>query len=258
MQLAKSTDTAWLRLRLRAAAVPLATEQPAPGTAVASLHHPRGTAQQIALGSVTGTSNCERFDYCAEHYDPAAAHYLGVRWATGETHAGSSGAGLFLPDGRVLGGLMGGSDAHTAALVRDFYGMAERGVPVPGLTPAEGVMVAARDAGLVVTVETLQRRQRPRRVVVIGDRGLEELQAHVHLFADLGVQQQMELPQIVEIEYEVGLLAKGQPFPLAQEIDNDVGEDILGDGDAEFFFGRAIGQLMHLEDSSRDDASAHA
>jgi hypothetical protein len=75
------------------------------GTAVIAIHHPEGDLKKVSEGSVVGISN-----------PPVAGGttlpFSEVRWSTGTTEGGSSGAGLFTFDGSqylLRGGLWGGT-----------------------------------------------------------------------------------------------------------------------------------------------------
>lgn len=81
---------------------------PAEGTALAGLHHPFGALQKIAIGTLAEYASCEDIDYCGDGADPEATHYLRVRWSKGTTLRGSSGSGLFLETGQLVGDLSGG------------------------------------------------------------------------------------------------------------------------------------------------------
>jgi len=108
----QTTDTSFLRLRhppppgvvFSAWSAAL----PALGTAITGLHHPRGGSQQIAFGTLAEYLNCEDVAYCGEQADPDELHYLRVRWSIGATSPGSSGSGLFLDTGQLVGVLSGG------------------------------------------------------------------------------------------------------------------------------------------------------
>jgi lysyl endopeptidase len=75
------------------------------GTSVITIHHPEGDLKKVSEGSVVGTSN-----------PPVAGGtnlpFSEVRWSSGTTEGGSSGAGLFTFDGSqylLRGGLWGGT-----------------------------------------------------------------------------------------------------------------------------------------------------
>jgi lysyl endopeptidase len=57
---------------------------------------------------VAGQLHCEAVAYCGADAEPDGVHYLRVAWSRGATEAGSSGSGLFLADGRLVGMLSGG------------------------------------------------------------------------------------------------------------------------------------------------------
>ena len=106
------TDTALLRLRRPPPADVVfsgwSATLLAPGAAVVSVHHPRGGAQQIAVGALSAYRNCADVNYCPDAADSDASHYLETVWSTGVTAPGSSGAGLFLASGQLIGTLNGG------------------------------------------------------------------------------------------------------------------------------------------------------
>jgi lysyl endopeptidase len=116
----KSTDTSFLRLRRSPPAgagfAAWSPTLPPPGEPVTGIHHPRAGPRQIVFGKLIGYIGCELIDYCAEQYEREQAHYLQVRWSSGTTAAGSSGSGLFLPTGQLVGTLSGGVEN------RDDYG----------------------------------------------------------------------------------------------------------------------------------------
>ena len=98
---------------------------PGQGTAVTGIHHPTGDLQKINFGSVDGYFSCEPL--AGESFRCAAAPnaqsaFLGIRWQSGVTEAGSSGSAVFTNEGHyLLGQLYGGSgDCTTPGM--DFYG----------------------------------------------------------------------------------------------------------------------------------------
>jgi hypothetical protein len=64
--------------------------------------------QRMAFGTLMEYLNCEDVAYCGEQADPEELHYLRVHWSAGATSAGSSGSGLFLDGGWLVGVLSGG------------------------------------------------------------------------------------------------------------------------------------------------------
>jgi hypothetical protein len=75
------------------------------GSAVITIHHPQGDLKKVSQGSVLGTSN-------PPVPGGSALLFSEVRWSSGTTEPGSSGAGLFTFDGSqylLRGGLWGGS-----------------------------------------------------------------------------------------------------------------------------------------------------
>lgn len=109
---AKSTDTSFLRLRRPPPAGAVfagwSATLPAEGQAVVGVHQPGGGLQAIAFGTVAEHLNCEDIDYCGEDADHDGVRFVRVEWAQGVTLAGSSGSGLFLPGGELVGVLSGG------------------------------------------------------------------------------------------------------------------------------------------------------
>jgi lysyl endopeptidase len=116
----KTTDTSLLRLRRSpppgAAFADWSPTLPPQGTAVTGIHHPRGGSRQIAFGELRKYIACDFIDYCGEDRGREDMHCLWVVWSTGATGGGSSGSGLFLPNGQLVGTLTGGVDD------RDYYG----------------------------------------------------------------------------------------------------------------------------------------
>jgi len=109
---AQITDTALLRLRKPPPAGAVfsgwSATLPPVGAAGVSVHHPRGGVQQFAVGSISDYRNCADVNYCPDAADPDAIRYLETVWSTGVTAPGSSGAGLFLASGQLIGTLNGG------------------------------------------------------------------------------------------------------------------------------------------------------
>lgn len=95
---------------------------PAPDTALASVHQPRGLRQAIALGSVTAMVPCAEVPLCEGGGADDEGHYLRVRWERGGTGVGSSGSGLFLPTGALVGVLSGGFGECEGTPGPDHYG----------------------------------------------------------------------------------------------------------------------------------------
>jgi hypothetical protein len=75
---------------------------------LASVHHPQGLNQAIAFGNVTALVPCAEVPLCEGDGAGQDGHYLRVHWHQGGTDIGSSGAGLFLPSGELVGLLPGG------------------------------------------------------------------------------------------------------------------------------------------------------
>jgi hypothetical protein len=120
------TDISLLRLRrpppTGAVFADWSLRLPDPGGAVASVHHPRGLRQAIAFGSVTSMVPCAEVPLCEGGGADDAGHYLRVRWEQGRTDVGSSGSGLFLPSGELVGVLSGGFGDCAGTPGPDHYG----------------------------------------------------------------------------------------------------------------------------------------
>jgi lysyl endopeptidase len=110
----KTTDTSFLRLRrpppTGAAFADWSPTLPRQATPVTGIHHPLWGSRQIACRELREYIRCEVIDCCGDHRGPETVHYLRVSWSTGATEAGSSGSGLFLPNGELVGILSGGVD----------------------------------------------------------------------------------------------------------------------------------------------------
>jgi lysyl endopeptidase len=122
----KTTDTSFLRLREPpppgAVFSGWSATLPVEGTALAGIHHPFGARQKIAVGALAEYVSCKEIDYCGEGADPESIHYLRVRWARGATLPGSSGSGLFLGTGELVGALSGGFSRCGSPDGPDDYG----------------------------------------------------------------------------------------------------------------------------------------
>jgi len=105
-------DTALLRLRRPPPAGAVFAGWPATlpelDTALVSVHHPRGVPQAISFGTLEELLHCEAVAYCAEDAQPDAVHYLRLRWDEGVVDSGSSGSGVFLSTGQLVGVMTGG------------------------------------------------------------------------------------------------------------------------------------------------------
>jgi lysyl endopeptidase len=122
----QTTDTSFLRLRdMPPPGVVFSgwsSALPALGTGITGLHHPQGGLQQIAFGAESEYLNCEDVAYCGDGADPEELHYLRVHWSSGATSAGSSGSGLFLKTGQLVGVLSGGFSRCDSPGGDDDYG----------------------------------------------------------------------------------------------------------------------------------------
>jgi lysyl endopeptidase len=120
------TDTALLRLRKPPPDGVVfsgwSATLPAVGAAVMSVHHPWGRAQRFAVGALSDYRNCADVNYCPDAADSDASHYLETVWSTGVTAPGSSGAGLFLASGQLIGTLNGGFSRCDNPRGPDNYG----------------------------------------------------------------------------------------------------------------------------------------
>lgn len=122
LYLAKSTDTALLRLRHPpppgAVFSGSAPALPATGDEVFGVHHPAAQRQQRTVAVVSEYMNCEQVDYCGDHYYSDDVHFVRVDRRLGGTSGGSSGSGLYNTAQRLIGQHLGGSDAGAF----DYYG----------------------------------------------------------------------------------------------------------------------------------------
>ena len=120
------TDISLLRLRRspppEAVAADWSNNLPAPGTTVASVHHPHAHHQTIAIGSITDTLPCAEVPLCEGDAEDDEDLYLVIDWDQGGTDFGSSGAGLFLPSGELVGVLHGGFGECEDSPGPDHYG----------------------------------------------------------------------------------------------------------------------------------------
>ncbi len=120
------TDISLLRLRRPAPTgavfAPWSPHLPEPGTQLVSVHHPEGRRQAIAFGQRTGLLACADVPLCEDDGATAEAHYLEVTWHRGGTAIGSSGAGLFLASGELVGVLSGGYGDCQGKQRADHYG----------------------------------------------------------------------------------------------------------------------------------------
>jgi len=120
------TDISLLRLRRPAPAgavfAPWSPHPSEPGAQLVSVHHPEGRRQAIAFGQRTGLVACADVPLCEDDSASAEAHYLEVTWDRGGTEIGSSGAGLFLASGQLVGVLSGGYGDCQGRQGADHYG----------------------------------------------------------------------------------------------------------------------------------------
>lgn len=102
----------------------LAGAAPAVGSTIVGLHHPGGDFLRISTGTINGYLACTAPASGNFTCDPASAssgNYLDIAWSSGVTEGGSSGSGLFLGDGYLVGHLYGGS-SDCSAPADDIYG----------------------------------------------------------------------------------------------------------------------------------------
>ncbi len=72
------------------------------------MHHPQGQPQRIAVGVLSESLSCLAVEDCGADPDAMEEQFLRVTWAQGVTAGGSSGSGLFLESGELIGVLYGG------------------------------------------------------------------------------------------------------------------------------------------------------
>ena len=105
-------DISLLRLRRPAPAGAVSPDWsarvPEPGAPLVSVHQPKARRQAIAFGTLTGLVPCDEVPLCEGDGADEAEHYQRVAWERGGTDEGSSGAGLFLESGQLVGVLSGG------------------------------------------------------------------------------------------------------------------------------------------------------
>jgi hypothetical protein len=126
LYLAKSTDTALLRLRRPppAGAVFIGWQPalPARGDEVIGIHHPFAGRQQRSVAVVSEYMTCEQVDYCGDDYYSDAIHFIKVDRHVGGSRPGSSGSGLYNASQQLVGTNLGGSDEGGF----DYYGRFDR------------------------------------------------------------------------------------------------------------------------------------
>jgi len=109
-------------------------------TAVTGIHHPQGDLKKKSLGSMTKYSkNPDPWPY-------AVNSFANVQWSSGVTEGGSSGSGLFVPDGDtwyLRGGLYGGHATCAKPTAADYYSRLDLFYPAvkqyldPGVVPVQ-------------------------------------------------------------------------------------------------------------------------
>ncbi len=129
----RDTDTTLLKLNDAPPAgvqyLGWSTSLPAYGTSVGSVHHPSGDMQKISTGGIYGFSDCQVVSDAGDFYcfDSSAisSNHMQVKWSSGVTEAGSSGAGLFQSingSQYLVGQLHGGLSSCAAPSRTDYYG----------------------------------------------------------------------------------------------------------------------------------------
>jgi lysyl endopeptidase len=116
------------------------------GTAISNIHHPKGDAQRLSRGSITG--------YLDRNFNPtptSLSTMLDVTLTTGLTEEGSSGSGLFKgtdANPQLIGQLHGGvKPSCSNTTVRNVYGrfdVAFRAGMSAWLSPADAAVIAIR------------------------------------------------------------------------------------------------------------------
>lgn len=110
------TDTSFMRLNgappTGAVYAGWSLDLPSKGTPVTGIHHPRGDLQKIGYGTISDYQSCvadgdgNGFSCVSRPTNTAA--FLEVAFSSGNTEPGSSGSGLFLNGGYLVGTLYGG------------------------------------------------------------------------------------------------------------------------------------------------------
>ena len=93
-------------------------------TAVTALHQPRGDLLKISQGRVGGYLTCSaptNGSFSCSSASSGASSFYAVSWSSGITEPGSSGSGLFLGNGMLVGQLYGGGSSCTSG-EGDVYG----------------------------------------------------------------------------------------------------------------------------------------
>ena len=93
-------------------------------SSVVGIHHPRGDLKKWSEGSVTGSA---ANPLLAVPPDPAS--HTRIIWSQGTTEPGSSGSGIFDPNGNFRGNLSGGLASCSALSEPDFYGRFDKTFP---------------------------------------------------------------------------------------------------------------------------------
>jgi hypothetical protein len=95
-----------------------------PGTAIATVHHPEGDLKKVSQGTVLGFS--------APGVAGGSNQFVQVRYSSGTTEPGSSGAGLFTTNGSqylLRGGLWGGTALCSNPTGTDDYSRFDQAYP---------------------------------------------------------------------------------------------------------------------------------
>jgi lysyl endopeptidase len=94
--------------------------QESQSSVVHTIHHPSGDVKKVAVSE--GTPTNATFSTTSELGNPfeTNSHWRIAKWAEGTTEGGSSGAGLFIKDGALIGSLSGGA-ATCDNPVNDYF-----------------------------------------------------------------------------------------------------------------------------------------
>lgn len=129
------TDTAFMQLNASppAGAVHAGSllVPPAVGASLATLHHPGGDLLKLSKGSLQSYAACNGVS-CTPTGSAEASNYLVLRWASGTTESGSSGAPALAAWGSrryVVGQLFAGSASCTFPDAPDYYGRFDKAYP---------------------------------------------------------------------------------------------------------------------------------
>ncbi|WP_291861337.1 trypsin-like peptidase domain-containing protein [Marinilabilia sp.] len=96
-----------------------------PTTGVHTVHHPNGDVKKVAIDNEPPVATSFNASSPLGNSFLSDAHWRVARWEDGSTEAGSSGAGLFLADGKFIGHLSGGA-ATCGNPVNDYFARLNR------------------------------------------------------------------------------------------------------------------------------------